>query len=774
MFKKKNKFYCLEDYCSAREITEEGILLANSRQGFILECEGLDASFLSREDCQYKNSSWRSLLSLSSNEELQIIYRKRVEFEEWVSDKLKQTFANQHQYARRIALDRLMSQIEDLSSEPPRILSQRIFLVYWLVESLKKGKSNHLKDTRQHLCSKFQDFGFRVWPLHKNEILREICVSAQSTLASKDAPPEWPRIEIEPDQIKIDTDVFRAVELSKLPEDYTEFGMIQTITSLPYPMDICLHLKGKEHKPVVDRLEKKRNLLKAKLSANQSRAEECETQIDQIDQILRELADRSEEVFDLSLTVGFRLPEKYPSFQRTALSSLLHSRSPLGFAEFEELTLSNFDAYLESIPSFSGRNLKNHTVLTSNAIHFLPFFRVAKGDKRPIVGFQTRSSTFYGIDPVEPKLANFNWLVSGTSGAGKSFFVNSLLAQSLQLDPNIFIVDIGGSYNKLAQFLKGQVFSLDPKIGFKLSPIFLPKCSDKMEESLRRQHVYQIFLEMLRIDGQLPQLEIRHLLKEKLENLLDLDQLPTHPISYLCEHLKKIQTLDAKRLSLLLEPWTSKNFFGNFLDTNQMMNPRGAILAFDLKGLTDFEDLSRVLQMILCSMLWAKIRQSSGVFSWIVLDEVAFSLLKTQSAFVDELVSTLRKYYAGAIIVVQDLEKITSNPAGASILQNTQSKAILQQRGNPTNYCEPLSLSKLDMMAIESLQRKKGYYSDIFLMRDQERSIIRYQPSSLEYWLSTSDANDNQIMKKWMNGHKGSFQNKVIDLAASRRKRSQK
>lgn len=188
-------------------------------------------------------------------------------------------------------------------------------------------------------------------------------------------------------------------------------------------------------------------------------------------------------------------------------------------------------------------------------------------------------------------------------------------------------------------------------------------------------------------------------------------------------------------------------FLGQFLDNDRPLALDERIVTVDLKGLTEFEDLSRVVQLIVCAGIWARVRQSHGRnFSWIVLDEVAFSLLKTQPQFVDELVSTLRKHFAGAVIVVQDLQKITSNSAGASILQNTQSKAILQQRGDPKNYAPALNLNDLDRHAIQSLRRKRGSFSDIFLIRDTERTVIRHAPSPLEYWLSTSAPEDTRAI----------------------------
>lgn len=59
--------------------------------------------------------------------------------------------------------------------------------------------------------------------------------------------------------------------------------------------------------------------------------------------------------------------------------------------------------------------------------------------------------------------------------------MNSLLAQSASIEPNILIVDIGGSYNRLTQFLGGQVRSLEPGQGFELSPFFFLKAKMPMK-----------------------------------------------------------------------------------------------------------------------------------------------------------------------------------------------------------------------------------------------------------------------------------------------------
>ncbi|MCB0361881.1 MAG: hypothetical protein KDD35_04130, partial [Bdellovibrionales bacterium] len=111
-----------------------------------------------------------------------------------------------------------------------------------------------------------------------------------------------------------------------------------------------------------------------------------------------------------------------------------------------------------------------------------------------------------------------------------------------------------------------------------------------------------------------------------------------------------------------------------------------------------------------------------------------------------------------------DLEKVTSSLAGSSILQNTYSKAILQQRGNPKNFSEVLNLNQIDQWAIESLGRKKGVYSDFFLMRDTDRVILRHVPTSLEYWLFTTAPEDSKMISEYMPKNGKSFSENIINF----------
>lgn len=757
----------LREMWAVEKITDSGCLFAKKKCGFLFKSSGVDISFSGVEQLEQLHRKWRATLRLAPNEELQFIYRHRTDFDDWVEKQLQQSFMAENAYGRRILLDRLAASMEMMGSEVPTLISSQIAVCYWTFEAMSEKR---LLERRLAVQSKLSQFGPKFRSLNRIEILKEIYLSASDSRASSKHEFEWPAIQIDTGRLCIENDYFRAAELKQLPESSTRFGMIEALTKLPYPLDVSLRIKGRDSRPIVAKLERKRNLLQARRGQKNSPSPTIDSQIEQIDEVLRSLADSSDQIFDLSLTVGLRLPRELKAFQQRALAKIIWSASQMDFCELEETDIGTFDAYLECIPTFHGENIRTHTVLSSNAIHFLPLFRVSRGDEKPIITFRNSQSDFYGINPVDPRLANYNWLVSGTSGAGKSFFVNSLISQSQPLKPNVYIVDVGGSYNKLIRFLGGQVHSLEPGQGFEVSPFFLKFSEDSLEENLRRQHIFQVFLEMVRIDGHLPSIEIRQKLSEVLDRIFALGELPARPISFLNTLLEQDASAEAQRLRLLLRPWCGDGYLARYLDTNKGISVDERLLAFDLKGLSDFDDLSRVVQLIICAHLWARIRRTGGrQFTWIVLDEVAFSLLKFQSEFVDELISTLRKYYAGAIIVVQDLEKITSNFAGSSILQNTQSKAILQQRGDPRNFAEALSLSAEDLWAIENLQRVKGSYSDIFLIRDQDRVILRHEPSLLEYWLSTTAPEDVVMLSQFLKDHPGEYQKNFLEFVKAQK-----
>ena len=81
--------------------------------------------------------------------------------------------------------------------------------------------------------------------------------------------------------------------------------------------------------------------------------------------------------------------------------------------------------------------------------------------KQPALAiFETPWQTAYHYDLFAGDVGHT--LVLGATGAGKSFTLNFLLVQALKYTPRVLILDLGGSYRWLTQFLGGSYLELSP------------------------------------------------------------------------------------------------------------------------------------------------------------------------------------------------------------------------------------------------------------------------------------------------------------------------
>ena len=119
--------------------------------------------------------------------------------------------------------------------------------------------------------------------------------------------------------------------------------------------------------------------------------------------------------------------------------------------------------FLVSMPFlFTGKLAKDFALPTMmwpisswNATQYLPILSDWEGCGRGIL-LPTMREQFACIDPFSSVFGtNYNIAVTGTSGSGKSFFIQMLMLNVLFNGGDIFIIDVGGSYRKLCEALGG-------------------------------------------------------------------------------------------------------------------------------------------------------------------------------------------------------------------------------------------------------------------------------------------------------------------------------
>jgi conjugal transfer ATP-binding protein TraC len=388
---------------------------------------------------------------------------------------------------------------------------------------------------------------------------------------------------------------------------------------------------------------------------------------------------------------------------------------------------------------------------TNNLADFLPVYGSREGDKEAAVIFRNRLGGLVSYNPFDPSLPNYNCLVTGSSGAGKSFLNNCILLQELARNLRVFIIDIGGSYKKLTEALGGQYLEIDLSEKYRLNPFDIP--DPKNEPSNQKIKSLLAVIECMAADddkNKLPKLD-RVLLEKAIIELYERKRrgncVPT--LSDLQQDLAKSPESALVAISKMLYMWTGDRPYGKLLDGMGSLRADAPICTFDLKGLSNFPDLQSVMILILTDFILTNVEQDKTHRKRIILDE-AWELLKSSAAanFMEYCARTLRKTGSGITFITQGVEEIVASPIGPAILNNTATKYVMLQRGDTVILKNTLKLNQQQLALIQSLQQRKGKFSEGFMIEGDHRQVIRVTPSPLEYWLSTSDAQDNAYLSQ--------------------------
>ena len=549
----------------------------------------------------------------------------------------------------------------------------------------------------------------------------------------------------------LDGHYHRVITLKTLPE-FTHSALMSRLVSLPFHYQLTLQLYVPEQSRELSALQSKRRMAHSMSASHQGRVTdlESEAKLQSTEEVLRELIQTGQKIFYFQTAVIVRSKNREDLEMKTkaVLSRVREMNGAEGLTE----TVAAFKVFKTLFPGGNTVLVRPKRVKTDNLADFLPLYQPWEGNTKPVCLLGNRSGGLLSYDPYDPALPNYNTLVTGSSGSGKSFLNNCILLQYLSQNPLVYIIDIGGSYRKLCEFVGGQYIEMtpprDPGAVQTINPFLLPK--DAMEPSPQKIKFLIALFETLLTDEdgeKLPKLD-KSLLEEALLKTYSR-HLPsrTPRLSDFKEVLEESQEPTLKNYAKMLYPWTGSRPYGRLLDADNALDLTADMVVFDLKSLSSFPDLQAVMILIITDFILSKVESVPGRIKRILMDE-CWELLKSRgaSSFMEYCARTLRKSGSGITFITQGLEEIERSSVGPAILNNTATKFILTQRGDLEPTRKILKLNDQEMDLISSLSQLKGRYSEAFLVANENRCVIRITPTPLEYWLATSDASDNALL----------------------------
>ncbi len=326
-------------------------------------------------------------------------------------------------------------------------------------------------------------------------------------------------------------------------------------------------------------------------------------------------------------------------------------------------------------------------------------------------------------------------LVLGATGAGKSFSLNFLLVQALQYDPRVLILDLGGSYRWLTQFLGGGYMELSPEgggsAGFRLRPFSLPAGERTF------QFLTGWISRLLRIGGWNLSGEDPSEIRSRVEDLYAFAP-DRRTLGVL------VRSLPAKMWPALGR-WHGDGAWAKYFD-----NPAdGDDLNFadwqviDLAGAAEHEDLCEAALFYLLERLRLALENpdETARVKLMVVDE-AWRYLQDPAvlSYLAEAAKTWRKKNAALIMATQSAVDVTGTAGAEALLESMPTKLFLANPDLPEKAAETFRLNPSEVNTIRGLIPKR----ELYLRRTDAAGILRLEVDPASYWLYTSSPVDAQ------------------------------
>jgi type IV secretory pathway VirB4 component len=342
---------------------------------------------------------------------------------------------------------------------------------------------------------------------------------------------------------------------------------------------------------------------------------------------------------------------------------------------------------------------------------------------------------------------NYNGVVLGSSGSGKSFFTKLYIIRNLLKGMQTYIVDPQGEYSDLTENYDGQIVSISRKSETIINPLDLMG-RDFGDKMLSLMDLFKVMF------GELSEVQKNVLDKALIKTYEARHILPSQPETWTA----KPPTLSELHRTLEREAYKARNMEKmtydallnrlriyakgsfSFLNRQTYLNLEKKLISFDIREMPS--QVKPVMMFLILDFIYEKI-QKDRERKLIVVDE-AWQLLRhgEHAEYLFKICKTARKFGAGLAIITQEVDDLLKSHAGNAVLANTAWKLLLRQEPAVINgLVEKFHLNEEEKNFLLTLDAGEGL---LFAMND--RLPIKVVASEKEYDIITT--NPDELKKR--------------------------
>lgn len=456
--------------------------------------------------------------------------------------------------------------------------------------------------------------------------------------------------------------------------------------------------------------------------------------------VLEKLQKGEEKLFSISLYLNARAYNKQ-KLELLAKKVMSELNSVLMIPKIPFLKMR--DA-IKSIYPLQEDNLKITRNIPSNALAACFPFTTAflELDSEGILfGLNKNNNIPIILDPY--KFANYNGLILGTSGAGKSLTAKLFILRNLLRGIKTIIIDPQGEYVELTKAYSGQVVEISRHSDTIINPFDLMD-SDLGEKTLSLIDLFKIMCgELTEVQKNILDKAVQKVYENK--GIISNNQETWFKEPPIMEDLfneilsqKRVASRQEKMTYEALENRLRIYVKGSFSFVNKQTNLDlgNDLVCFNITGMP--AQIKPVMMYLVMDFVHKKM-QTNKQRKALIIDE-AWTLLRyaENAKHIYELIKTARKFGLAILIITQEAQDLLTSKAGKTILANTSWKFLSRQEPAVIEeLSEKFHLNQEEQNLLLTAMPGEGL---LFAMNDH--IPLKVVPSPKEYELITTNPDE--------------------------------
>jgi len=608
-------------------------------------------------------------------------------------------------------------------------------------------------------------------------------VSLRQVIARSGLDRDWSHLRIDDRYIKV-------LAMDALPVGTTVMLHLLPVLAMREPLACVFEIHKPHAHPMIQRLVARSALAGnvAESAASEAATTGAARQHASLQEILWRVFGGETQVVRVGL--GFVFARRTPDqLDRTALE-LFRLAGEMRALTLVDETLPLAAQYRRLMPGSGQENRRTVLAMAENAVHLLPISGPWRGSPRAEAIFPNRWGGLTAIDLFDSRVAGWNGVVAGKTGTGKSAFICQLLMQILRPTVRAVIIDKGqndppGSYLTLTRALGGAELRFDVGGGTSINPFDITpgqlryflgeETSPDDTQHAAQKHTFLVTLidrlvsprggagltldELALVGEAISQTYRRQHLRGEPVFLHDLVATLRNPGDVGSQALSQEQqrTLDA--VATRLWQWCERGRYAQLLDRPTNVSLDAPVTYIDIGPITGQADLMPVVVLLLQDLTYRQALRDVGRARLVVIQDELWSVLSDPVAakFLDDMYRRFRTVGAAVLSVSQDMQDFQSQEARA-ILGNA-TWWFLFPVVDPESTIAIAKLNPNQARLLRRLTNRPGEHAEVLAVAHlgdhTESGVLVAKPTSLEFWISASNADERALRARYIREAEG-------------------